>query len=101
MKKGYVHGAADESGFAAAENKMHVVRIRHYSFLANVHRSENVALCRELLTHDPTGLLPAIAPAGPDEAVLDQLPRCPVCGIGVMIRIEQLLPLPAPRVDSS
>ena len=76
-------------------------RIRHYGFLANVHRRENVSLCRELLTHDPTGLLPAIAPADPDEAVLDQLPLCPVCGIGVMIRIERLPPLPAPGVDSS
>ena len=76
-------------------------RIRHYGFLANVHRRENLALCRELLTHDPAALLPAIAPAGPDEAFLDQLPRCPVCGIGVMIRIERLLPLPAPGVDSS
>ena len=76
-------------------------RIRHYGFLANVHRRENLALCRELLTHDPAALLPAIAPAGPDEAFLDQLPLCPVCGIGVMIRIERLLPLPAPGVDSS
>ena len=77
-------------------------RIRHYGFLANVHRRQNIALCRELLTTDPTQLLPEITPSDPDEVILDQSRLCPLCRIGLMIRIERLLPLSLPElVDSS
>jgi len=38
-------------------------RIRHYGFLANSLRREKLALCRQLLCADPTGLLPVIPPA--------------------------------------
>jgi hypothetical protein len=70
-------------------------RIRHYGFLANAHRRDKLALCRQLLTADPTGLLPVIPQAvsvpapGPDPSPY----RCPVCRIGVMISIELLPPL--------
>ncbi len=77
-------------------------RIRHYGFLANVHRRQNIALCRELLTTDRTQLLPEITPSDPDEVILDQPRLCPLCRIGLMIRIERLLPLSLPElVDSS
>jgi putative transposase len=76
-------------------------RIRHYGWLANTQRRSSVALCRQLLTADPTGLLPDLPTAEPDEVVLEALPACPVCGIGVMVRIQRLSPMPGSRVDSS
>lgn len=77
-------------------------RIRHYGFLANVQRRKNIALCRELLTADLTQLLPEITPADPDEELLDKQTLCPLCRIGLMIRVERLLPLAWPQwVDSS
>ena len=78
-------------------------RIRHYGFLANAHRRDKLALCRKLLTADPTGLLPLIVVAA---AVLapspmdDSPPRCPVCRLGAMRRIEWLAPQTS-RFDSS
>jgi hypothetical protein len=71
-------------------------RIRHYGFMANAHRRDKLALCRTLLTADPTGLLPLIVVAAclvtPAPAPLaDCLPRCPACRVGVMQRV-QLLP---------
>ena len=77
-------------------------RIRHYGFLANVHRRHNLALCRQLLTTDPTQLLPEIPPADPDEVILEKPKLCPVCRVGLLIRIQRLLPVPRPAgVDSS
>ena len=76
-------------------------RIRHYGLLANAQRRSNIALCRQLLTADPTGLLPELPPAETDEILVDRLPWCPVCGIGFMIRIQRLLPTPHSILDSS
>ena len=76
-------------------------RIRHYGWLANAQRRRNIALCRRLLTADPTGLLPELPPAEPDEILVDRRPWCPVCGIGFMIRIQQLMPTPHSILDSS
>jgi hypothetical protein len=67
-------------------------RIRHYGFLANGHRADKLALCRQLL---------AAPPAAPPPPARDYRERyrqltgrdldiCPCCG-GTMVRI-QLLP---------
>jgi len=78
-------------------------RIRHYGFLANAHRREKLALCRQLLAANPTGLLPlivtAIALTLPPPPVDDSASRCPACRVGVMVIIE-VLPRPT-RLDSS
>ncbi|HYU46238.1 MAG TPA: IS91 family transposase [Terriglobales bacterium] len=71
----------------------HFQRIRNYGFLANANRREKLPLCRRLLTQDLTGLLPAIAPAAlPTVASEPEPRRCPVCRVGVMVRIETLPP---------
>ena len=68
---------------------------------SNAHRSGKLALCRKLLSPDPTGLLPLLAVAaamagivpGPDRAL------CPVCRTGFMARIATVPRVAA--VDSS
>jgi hypothetical protein len=76
------------------------VRIRHFGLLANRHRAENLALCRQLLA--------AAEPTTPDESLVENwseqyqqltgvdLSLCPECGIGRLVQI-QLLPAPAHR----
>lgn len=67
-------------------------RIRHCGFLSNRHRQRKLALCRRLLASPLAELLPhaaqcavvAKALAAPARA------RCPVCGVGEMIRIGAL-----------
>jgi Putative transposase/Transposase zinc-binding domain len=71
------------------------VRIRHYGLLANCHRREKLALCRELLG--------AAAMTDSELPNLDTTPElqspvtptrvCPNCGAARMIVIEQLPPL--------
>jgi hypothetical protein len=77
-------------------------RIRHYGFLANAHRRDKLALCRRLLTADPTGLLPSIPAAAQLPAPppgIDSPHRCPVCRLDTLRRVEILTP--QTRVDSS
>jgi Putative transposase/Transposase zinc-binding domain len=71
------------------------VRIRHYGLLANCHRREKLALCRELLgatsmtQSDSSDLVtpPALElPVTPTQV-------CPVCGAGRLIVIAQIPPL--------
>ena len=74
------------------------VRIRHYGLLANRHRREKLALCRELLgggaasEGDDDGPMPrrdgcdAVTPAR----------ACPVCGSGRLVLIAEL-----PAAESS
>jgi len=72
-------------------------RIRHYGLLANRHRAENLARCRELLA------VPVPIPQPePDYrercrqlSGLDPL-RCPQCQTGQMVRIAILLPVARP-----
>jgi hypothetical protein len=73
------------------------VRIRHYGLLANRHRREKLALCRELLG--------AAAASGVEGA--ERLPRregcdpvtparaCPICGAGRLVVIAELPAEPA------
>jgi putative transposase/transposase-like zinc-binding protein len=75
-------------------------RIRNYGFLANSHRREKLALCQQLLTADPTGLLPVIlAAVAFTPAQADDPRQCPACGRGVMVRIETFLPGCSPDVS--
>jgi hypothetical protein len=72
------------------------VRVRHYGLLANRHRREKLARCRELL-----GMT---APAGPTPADPDPIPPpgreapvtatrvCPRCGAGRMVVIAEFAP---------
>jgi putative transposase len=69
------------------------VKIRHFGFLANRCRRENVLLCRELLAASSTG------PSGlarhdshSDEPEADRAERCPRCKVGSMRPAEILLP---------
>lgn len=79
----------------------HFQRIRYYGFLANTRRREKLALCRKLLSSDPTGLLPLMTVAAAVAGIVPKPDpvRCPVCCAGLMIRI-QTLPRPA-GIDSS
>jgi hypothetical protein len=66
-------------------------RIRHYGFLANIHRAGKLALCRKLLDAPSQG--------PPAEQVQDAVPshrpdRCPTCG-GAMVMLAVLV-RPAP-----
>lgn len=81
-------------------------RIRHFGFLANCHRQDKLALCRQLLAAPLADLLPRPADYRDFYQALTQqsLRLCPQCCIGTMIRI-QILPAyrwPAtPPLDSS
>jgi hypothetical protein len=76
------------------------VRVRHYGLLANRHRQEKLAQCRELL-----GMAMTPADASPNES--DPIPPpvhdatvtptrvCPRCGAGRMIVVAELPPMPS------
>ena len=59
------------------------VKIRHFGFLANRGRRDNVLLCRELLAASSTGLLGLGPPVShsdePEANTLDLCPRCKSC----------------------
>jgi hypothetical protein len=64
-------------------------RIRHFGLLANRHREQRLALCRQLLTAPAAELLPAPALCRQlSQALANQPPlRCSNCGTGIMIRV--------------
>jgi hypothetical protein len=81
-------------------------RIRHFGFLANCHRRDKLALCRQLLAAPLADLLPRPADYRDFYQALTQqsLRLCPHCGIGAMLIIQILPPCrwPAcPPLDSS
>jgi hypothetical protein len=81
-------------------------RIRYYGFLANCHRAAKLDLCRQLLATVCSVLLPQPADCRDFLAALTagNLPLCPQCGIGILIRMQvfPLCPGSVPlRVDSS
>ena len=81
-------------------------RIRYYGFLANCHRSEKLALCRQLLASPCSQLLPQPAACRTyNTALVAANPRlCPRCGVGILISIQTLWPCHGPvplRLDSS
>ena len=66
-------------------------RIRHYGFLANVHRRAKLELCRRLLTVPVTELLPTPTDCQQLlQAITEHTVRCPECGVGTMVRIAVL-----------
>jgi len=69
------------------------VKLRHFGFLANRGRRENIVLCRKLLAASstaPPDLSPP--PCHSDEAEIDAADRCPRCKVGSMRMLEILLP---------
>jgi hypothetical protein len=66
-------------------------RIRHFGFLSNCHRTQKLALCRELL-----GMAPAEPATDPSadyrdrfEALTGQsLRECPHCRTGIMVVVD-------------
>jgi hypothetical protein len=69
------------------------VKIRHFGFLANRCRHDNVLLCRELLASSST-IPPGLAPpdSHSDEPEADTVDRCPRCKLGSMRMLEILAP---------
>ena len=73
------------------------VRIRHYGLLANRHRQEKLARCRELLgmavtpqaDTDPTDPIPSPE----SESTVTPTRVCPRCGAGRMVVVAEFLPL--------
>jgi hypothetical protein len=87
------------------------VRIRHYGLLANRHRKEKIARCRELLAA-PTPKPPPEQESGCEKLLRltgKDLLRCPACGEGRMIRIDEIPrpqrrsphPIRAPAVEAA
>jgi hypothetical protein len=67
------------------------VRIRHYGLLANRHRREKLALCRELLggaASEVEEVEPTPQPEGCDPVTPTR--ACPVCGAGRLVVIAEL-----------
>ena len=67
------------------------VRIRHYGFLANRHRTENLKLCRTLLQSETPD-----TPAEPDSLVEEACDLCPHCQRGRMHIVQRI---PRPRIS--
>jgi Putative transposase len=69
------------------------VKVRHFGFLANRGRRENVVLCRKLLAASST-VLPDLTPPPrhSDEPGTAAVDRCPRCKLGSMRMLEILLP---------
>ena len=71
------------------------VKIRHFGFLANRRREDNIRLCRTLLDAQ----LPNVRDAAVTKQEQPNPPdRCPLCNEGRMRPVEILLPLAALRV---
>lgn len=64
-------------------------RIRHFGLLANRHRDQRLALCRQLLSGPAANLLPPSALCRQLSQSLAARPplRCPRCGAGTMMRL--------------
>jgi Putative transposase/Transposase zinc-binding domain len=69
------------------------VKVRHFGFLANRGRRDNVLLCRALLAASSTGP-PCLVPhdSHSDEPEADRVERCPRCKVGSMRILEILRP---------
>ena len=77
------------------------VRVRHYGLLANRHRQEKLARCRELLGMAVTPQADT-APTDPDpvtppvhEATVTPTRVCPRCGAGRMVVVAEFPPMPS------
>ena len=74
------------------------VRIRHYGLLANRHRREKLALCRELLGAAAASEVEDVEPMARPEGAAPVTPTraCPICGAGRLVVIAEL-----PAMDPS
>lgn len=79
------------------------MRVRHFGFLANRRKKADLSRCRELL-----GLNPVIrrSDAQPTADLLLELTgkdlnACPICGVGRLRIIGEIVPLSGRRLDSS
>jgi hypothetical protein len=76
------------------------VRVRHYGLLANRHRQEKLARCRELLGMAVTEQVdtartdPAPIPPPGHEATVTLTRVCPRCGAGRMVVVAEFPPMP-------
>ena len=77
------------------------VRIRHYGFLANRFREDKLSLCRRLLGVRPIPAAEDAKACVNDLAKLTELSdgadhrcRCPVCGKGRMMTVQDIPPRP-------
>ena len=76
-------------------------RIRHYGLLASRHKRKTLSHCRQLLGVAQSDLLPTAADIALSLPGLTQdLPRCPKCGIGQMLRVETIPPSRVPMARS-
>lgn len=95
--KDYAHGGKKREMTLSADEflrrfMLHVlprgfVRIRHFGFLTNRHRSAAIALCRQLMGEAPKAQ-PEPSPSAPAPASTWRCPRC----AGTMIIIRRLSP---------
>lgn len=67
------------------------VRIRHYGFLANRNRKENLERCRQLLEHGGR-VAQNQEPTSSAEPTEERENRCPVCRDGRMFLVEHIDP---------
>ena len=70
------------------------VDIRHFGFLANCRREDNIRLCRTLLDAQSPNVRNAAVTKQPQPNPPD---RCPLCNEGSMRPVEILLPQAALR----
>ena len=85
------------------------VRIRHYGFLANCHREQNLSLSRQILGVAPIDAAESLAEDWKqryERLTGESIDRCPVCHQGKMVVVEILEALVvngrrAIRMDSS
>ena len=68
------------------------VRIRHYGLLANRHRREKLAMCRELLGAAGSGDVEEVERMARPEGSRPVTPTrvCPICGAGRLVLIAEL-----------
>ncbi|HEY3415336.1 MAG TPA: IS91 family transposase, partial [Armatimonadota bacterium] len=76
-------------------------RIRHYGLLASRHKRKTLSHCRQLLGVAQSDLLPTRAGVECSLSGSPQdLPLCPQCRIGHMVRVETIPPLRVPKFRS-
>ena len=71
-------------------------RIRHYGLSANRFRAETIACCRQLLVGPRSVLLPEPQQLLHEDLqvrIVDSAARCPLCKVGFLVRVSQVLPI--------
>lgn len=73
-------------------------RIRYFGLMANRHRKDSLARCRQLLTSEADQLLPSIAQCQTvrRDLQITEPPRCPQCHAGILLRVALGAATPPP-----